>query len=55
MWAYIKENKLQDPTNKQMIRCDEKLAKIIPTEKFRGFDLIKKLKKHMNIYEQISE
>ena len=55
MWAYIKENMLQDPTNKQMIRCDEKLAKIVPTGKFRGFNLTKKLKKHMNIPEQISE
>ena len=38
-----------------MIRCDEKLAKIVPTGKFRGFNLTKKLKKHMNIPEQISE
>ena len=28
MWAYIKENKLQDPKNKQMIKCDEKLSKV---------------------------
>ena len=28
MWAYIKENKLQDPKNKQMIKCDEKLQKV---------------------------
>lgn len=28
MWAYIKENKLQDPKNKQFIKCDEKLSKV---------------------------
>lgn len=47
MWAYIKENKLQDPKNKQMIKCDEKLSKIIPTKKFRGFGMTKFLKDHM--------
>ena len=49
MWAYIKENKLQDPKNKQMIKCDEKLAKIIPTKKFRGFGMTKYLSAHMNV------
>ena len=49
MWAYIKENKLQDPKNKQMIKCDEKLSKIIPTKKFRGFGMTKYLKDHMNV------
>ena len=28
MWAYIKENNLQDPKNKQMIKCDDKLSKV---------------------------
>ena len=28
MWAYIKENNLQDPKNKQFIKCDEKLSKV---------------------------
>lgn len=49
MWAYIKENKLQDPKNKQMIKCDEKLSKIVPTKKFRGFGMTKYLKEHMNV------
>jgi len=49
MWAYIKENKLQDPKNKQMIKCDDKLAKIVPTKKFRGFGMTKYLKDHMNV------
>eukprot|EP00092_Neocalanus_flemingeri_P037255 GFUD01040574.1.p2 GENE.GFUD01040574.1~~GFUD01040574.1.p2 ORF type:complete len:282 (-),score=127.91 GFUD01040574.1:1925-2770(-) len=49
MWAYIKENNLQDPKNKQMIKCDEKLSKVIPTKKFRGFGMTKFLKDHMNV------
>jgi len=48
MWAYIKENKLQDPKNKQFIKCDEKLSKIIPTKKFKGFGMTKFLKDHMD-------
>ena len=28
MWQYIKDNKLQDPKNKQFIKCDEKLSKV---------------------------
>merc|ERR1712168_1770206 len=31
MWKYIKDNNLQDPKNKQMIQCDDKLSKVIPT------------------------
>merc|ERR1719367_1013547 len=49
MWAYIKDNKLQDPKNKQFIKCDEKLSKIIPTKKFKGFGMTKYLKDHMNV------
>jgi len=41
MWEYIKENKLQDPKNKSFVKCDEKLSKIIPTKKFRGFGMTK--------------
>ncbi|XP_045814815.1 uncharacterized protein LOC123908272 isoform X1 [Trifolium pratense] len=28
IWAHIKENNLQDPENKRLIRCDEKLKKV---------------------------
>ena len=30
MWAYIKENNLQDPKNKQMVKCDEKFVQDCP-------------------------
>ena len=36
MWAYIKENKLQDPKNKQFIKCDEKLSKVSLKAKAEG-------------------
>lgn len=49
MWAYIKENNLQDPKNKAFVKCDEKLQKIIPNKKFRGFGMTKFLKDHMNV------
>merc|ERR1711862_30230 len=49
MWACIKENQLQDPKNKQMIKCDDKLSEVIPTKKFRGFGMTKFLKDHMNV------
>jgi len=49
MWAYIKENQLQDPKNKQMIKCDDKLSKVFPSKKFRGFGMTKFLKDHMNV------
>lgn len=52
MWAYIKENKLQDPKNKQIIICDEKLSRVIPTKKFKGFGMTKFLKEHMNVDQQ---
>ena len=48
MWAYIKENKLQDPKNKQWIICDEKLDKVIGEKKFKGFGMAKYLKDHMS-------
>ena len=40
MWAYIKDNKLQDPKNKQMIKCDEKLSKVIYTAALKPFNFI---------------
>merc|ERR1711935_1074615 len=37
MWAYIKENDLQDPKNKQFAICDEKLEKVIGEKKVQMF------------------
>ncbi|XP_056163558.1 SWI/SNF and RSC complexes subunit ssr3-like [Syzygium oleosum] len=37
IWAYIKENNLQDPENKKIIICDEKLKKIFGGKDRVGF------------------
>ncbi|CAK7337192.1 unnamed protein product [Dovyalis caffra] len=29
VWSYIKTNKLQDPNNKNVVNCDEKLKSIL--------------------------
>ena len=44
MWAYFRDNNLIDPEDKRMIVCDEKLKKIVPTSKFKGFLISKYLK-----------
>lgn len=46
MWAYIKENKLQDPEQKQFAVCDETLLKVIGVKRFRTFGMMKYLKDH---------
>lgn len=48
MWAYIKENNLQDPKNKQWAICDDKLEKVIGEKKFKCFGMAKYLKDHMS-------
>ncbi|KAL6270554.1 hypothetical protein ACE6H2_027465 [Prunus campanulata] len=37
IWAYIKQNNLQDPQNKKIIVCDEKLKKIFAGKDSVGF------------------
>ncbi|KAK4849124.1 hypothetical protein QYF36_021129 [Acer negundo] len=37
IWAYIKEHNLQDPENKKVIVCDEKLKKIFAGKDRVGF------------------
>ena len=48
LWAYIKENNLQDPENKQFAICDDKLKKVIGEKKFKCFGMAKYLKDHMS-------
>ncbi|KAJ4898972.1 SWIB/MDM2 domain superfamily protein [Raphanus sativus] len=43
IWAYIKEHDLQDPRNKKVIICDEKLKKIFDGKDSVGFLEIAKL------------
>nr|CAD1819499.1 unnamed protein product [Ananas comosus var. bracteatus] len=37
MWDYIKQNNLQDPSNKRTIICDEKLKELFKVDSFNGF------------------
>jgi len=46
MWAYIKENSLQDPAQKQFAICDAPLLKVIGVKRFRTFGMMKYLKTH---------
>ncbi|CAK9872303.1 unnamed protein product [Sphagnum jensenii] len=46
IWDYIKENNLQDPTNKKMIVCDTKLQELFECDTFVGFGLTKLLSPH---------
>merc|ERR1711963_166561 len=48
LWAYIKDNDLQDPKNKQWAICDDKLEKVIGEKKFKCFGMAKYLKEHMS-------
>lgn len=48
LWAYLKENNLQDPVNKQYFTRDKKMAKIFGTEKIRGSEMAKFLTSHLS-------
>ncbi|XP_062214430.1 upstream activation factor subunit spp27-like isoform X2 [Phragmites australis] len=46
MWGYIKENNLQDPSDRRKIICDEKLKDLLQVESFNGFTVSKLLAPH---------
>ncbi|XP_019615549.1 PREDICTED: upstream activation factor subunit spp27-like [Branchiostoma belcheri] len=47
MWAVIKERKLQDPSDKQYIICDEQLMKVFGERRLKPFGMMKYLKNHI--------
>jgi len=47
LWAYIKENNLQDPDNKQLFTPDSVMEPVFGKEKLRAFGLAKYLKNHL--------
>jgi upstream activation factor subunit UAF30 len=47
LWAYIKENELQDPNDKRQIRCDEKMQAIFKVTKVDMFGMNKLLGNHL--------
>ncbi|KAE7999559.1 hypothetical protein FH972_003974 [Carpinus fangiana] len=52
MWEYIKQNNLQDPSDKRRIICDEKLKELFDVDSFTGFTVSKLLAAHFIKAEQ---
>ncbi|XWS33655.1 hypothetical protein CRYUN_Cryun22dG0101100 [Craigia yunnanensis] len=46
MWDYVKENNLQDPSDKRKVICNEKLKELFDVETFTGFIVTKLLAAH---------
>lgn len=52
IWEYIKQNNLQDPSDKRRIICDEKLKELFDVDSFNGFTVPKLLSAHFIKTEQ---
>ncbi|KAL2504863.1 SWIB complex BAF60b domain-containing protein [Abeliophyllum distichum] len=52
IWDYIKQNDLQDPSDKRQIICDEKLKELFDVDTFHGFSVSKLLSVHFIKREQ---
>lgn len=46
VWTYIKENNLQDPSDRKTVICDDKLKELFDVESFVGFTVPKLLSGH---------
>merc|ERR1711872_613818 len=47
LWAYLKNNNLQDQENKQFFTPDKKMAKIFGNEKLKAFTMSKFINPHL--------
>jgi chromatin remodeling complex protein RSC6 len=47
LWAYIKENNLQNPANKRNILCDEKLEAVMGKREVTIFEMTGLVGKHL--------
>ena len=47
IWAYVRANDLQDPSDKRMIRCDESMRAVFKQEKVHMFTMNKILSQNM--------
>lgn len=48
LWSYIQRNKLQDPTNKRTVKCDETLTAIFARTEVSMFEIASILSKHLS-------
>ncbi|CAI2176166.1 3520_t:CDS:2 [Funneliformis geosporum] len=55
LWAYIKENALQDPSDKRFIVCDERLMTIFNQDRIHSFTMNKFLTVHLKKKEISSD
>src|SRR6266498_2355432 len=55
LWAYIKENELQDPSDKRFIVCDERLMTIFKQDRIHSFTMNKFLTDHLKKKETPSD
>ncbi|KAL4180233.1 hypothetical protein AMTRI_Chr13g91110 [Amborella trichopoda] len=46
IWNHIKQNELQDPSDKRRIICDKKLKELLEVDTFNGFSVAKLLAPH---------
>lgn len=46
MWDYIKQNNLQDPSDKRRVICDDKLKELFDVDSFNGFSVSRLLSTH---------
>ena len=47
IWAYIRENSLQDPSNRRKILCDERMQNLFSVKSIDMFQMNKALSKHI--------
>lgn len=48
LWAYIKQHRRQDPSNKRNILADEKLQKVFGRKSVNMFEMTKLVSKHLS-------
>lgn len=47
IWAYVRANDLQDPSDKRMIRCDDSMRAVFKQDKVHMFTMNKILSQNM--------
>lgn len=55
IWAYIRENDLQNPKDKREILCDDRLESLFKKKKINMFKMTKRLCSHMKSVEELQE